>query len=257
MKWINKNIVDLRREATRRSERVSQAIFATRVKELHQRDGWWLIETPDGYQGFVENEHLSDSSSPTGSQWKVKEAIAAVQDITTNEVLTRFAFDTRLFAKTEEGKLVFVLPNGEPGYIPQEAAISAESTQDLAELERLARALVGTPYLWGGTSPFGFDCSGFVQRLYHFCFNIWLPRDTADQRQIGESVALEALKQGDLCFFPGHVALYVGDGVIIHSNRRRNGVSIDQLLKPKDPYGKELLKAFQGARRVNSEVLQT
>lgn len=257
MKYVNKNIVDLRREASRRSERVSQALFGTRVKELQQQDGWWLIETPDGYQGFVEKEHLSKLSSPPGREWKISEAIVPVRHLTTDEIVTRFVFDTRFCAKIEEGKLVIVLPSGEPGYIPQEAAIPGESMQDLAGLEKPARTLVGTPYLWGGTSPFGFDCSGFVQRLFHFCFNVWLPRDTAAQRQVGKPVALEALEEGDLCFFPGHVALYIGDGLIIHSNRRHNGVSVDQLLKPEDSYGKELMKDFQGARRVSLEVLHS
>jgi cell wall-associated NlpC family hydrolase len=121
---------------------------------------------------------------------------------------------------------------------------------DVEELERLARSFVGTPYLWGGVSSFGFDCSGFVQRLFHYCFNEWLPRDTAKQRRIGQEIALEDTKRGDLCFFPGHVALYIGEGWIVHANRHHNGVSVNRLFEPSDPYGEQLLKDFQEARRI-------
>ena len=255
MKCVNKSNIDLRAKPSTKSERVSQALFGAQVKVRQPKGEWCLIETPDDYQGFAETKHLSASFPPIGSEWKVKELSVPVHCVATDQVLTRFAFDTRFFAQSDGDYLIFALPTGEEGYVPREAAIAAETTQDMALLEQLARAFVGTPYLWGGVSSFGFDCSGFVQRLLHFCFNVWLPRDTADQRRIGKPVVLEELKRGDLCFFPGHVALYLGDGVIIHSNRYHNGVSVDQLVEPKDAYGKELLRDFQGARRVTFETL--
>jgi cell wall-associated NlpC family hydrolase len=141
-------------------------------------------------------------------------------------------------------------PFGQAGYIPRGTAGIALSTADLAGLVRLARTFVGVPYLWGGVSPSGFDCSGFVQRLFHYCFNLWLPRDTVDQRRVGKPVELGKLERGDLCFFPRHVALYVGDGEIIHSNRQHKGASLDGLLEPEDAYCKGFLRDFQGARRI-------
>jgi len=257
MKYVNKAIIDLRRESSVRSERVSQALFGTQVRELQAKDEWCLVETPDRYQGFVENKHLSTSPPPTGKQWKVREILVAVRSPNSNQVLTQLTFDTRFFAKTNEGRLILVLPTGEEGYIAQGTAVIARSTYDLIELERLAHTFVGTPYLWGGVSPLGFDCSGFVQRLLHYCFNEWLPRDTVDQRYIGKAIALEELRRGDLCFFPGHVALYLEDGLIIHSNRHYSGISINQLIKPTCIYEKELLRMSQGARRVPSRILGT
>jgi len=257
MKYVNKTIIDLRQESSVRSERVSQALFGTQVRELQARDEWCLVETPDGYQGFVENRYLSTLLPPTGKQWKVREILVTVRSPSSDQVLTQVTFDTRFFAKTNEGRLILVLPTGEQGYIPQGAAVIARSTYDLIELERLARSFVGMPYLWGGVSPLGFDCSGFVQRLLHYCFNEWLPRDTADQRYIGKPITVEELKRGDLCFFPGHVALYLEDGLIIHSNRHYSGISINQLLKPTCTYEKELLRRLQVARRVPSRTLGT
>jgi len=255
MKYVNKAIIDLRRESSVRSERVLQALLGTQVRELQVKDEWCLIETPDGYEGFVENKHLSTFLSPTGKQWKVRETLVTVRSPSRNQVLTQVIFDTRFFAKTNEGRLILVLPTGEQGYIPQGTAVIAKSTYDLIALERIARSFVGTPYLWGGVSPLGFDCSGFVQRLLHYCFNEWLPRDTADQRYIGKPITVEELERGDLCFFPGHVALYLEDGLIIHSNRHYSAISINQLLKPTCIYEKELLRRFQGARRLPSRIL--
>jgi len=249
MKWINKSIIDLRAKPSTRSERVSQALFGTAVNVRQSKDDWCLIETPDRYQGFVETKHLSVPFPPAGPAWKVTEAIVPVRDPATDQVLTRFAFDTRFCAEFDGDRLILLLPTDEKGYVPRDVAIATQSTLDEEQLEQLARSFVGTPYLWGGVSSFGFDCSGFVQRLFHYCFNEWLPRDTAAQRRIGEPIALEDMKRGDLCFFPDHVALYIGEGRIVHANRHHNGVSVNRLLQPTDPYGEQLLKDFQEARR--------
>jgi len=248
MSYINKTIVDLRREACANSERVSQALFGTKVKVHFSKGEWSEVKTPDAYRGFVEDRYLSQTHPSKGKQWKVKDAIVLVRRLNDDAILGRLAFDTRFFAWLRGGKLVLMSPSGEAGYIPRGTADIATATVDLAGLVQLARAFVGIPYLWGGVSPFGFDCSGFVQRLFHYCFNRWLPRDTVDQRRVGTPVELAALKRGDLCFFPGHVALYVGDGEIIHPNRQHNSVSLDRLLEPKDAYCRGLLRDFQGAR---------
>ena len=87
---------------------------------------------------------------------------------------------------------------------------------------KAARQFLGLPYLWGGTSGFGFDCSGLVYSVYAR-YGVDLPRDAADQQHAGKPVALDELKPGDLLFFAGpggkgpadHVAIYVGDGRVI------------------------------------------
>lgn len=205
-RWVNKTIADLRERPCTRSERVSQALFGTPVSLCQHTGEWCLVETPDHGQGFIETRHLAGAVRQKGGEWKLRQAIVPVRSPSTDQVLTRLAFDTRFFAQADNDRLVFTLPTGERGYVRKEAAVAAGSRLGLEQLEQLARSFVGTPYLWGGISPFGFDCSGFIQRLFHYCFNEWLPRDTVDQCRIGEQTRLEDLKRGDLCFFPGHVA---------------------------------------------------
>ena len=104
------------------------------------------------------------------------------------------------------------------------------------------KKFIGIPYLWGGLSPFGFDCSGLVQTVFRR-FGIYLPRDTSQQISSGEPVKLENISQLDLLFFPGHVGVCLGNGLFIHSSTKNNGVYIESL-------SGEWLKNLKSIRRV-------
>ncbi|MBS4174987.1 C40 family peptidase [Bacillus sp. FJAT-49736] len=131
--------------------------------------------------------------------------------------------------------LVFLLPAKE--------AAAASSSNVIKE----AKKYIGTPYRWGGTTPKGFDCSGFVS--YSFRKNgIILPHSAADMFKKGTSVSKSNLKPGDLVFFrtyskgASHVAIYLGNNRVIHSASK--GVRIDNL-------NSEYWKArYLGAKRI-------
>ncbi|WP_041437892.1 C40 family peptidase [Thermodesulfobium narugense] len=111
------------------------------------------------------------------------------------------------------------------------------NNQDLRqEIVRTALHLKGVSYRWGGTTPAGFDCSGFVQ--YVFRVNgISIPRDADSQYYDGSKVSTSNLKPGDLVFFqtyesgPSHVGIYIGDNRFIHA-AYHGGIMIDSLDEP-------------------------
>jgi beta-lactamase class A len=105
----------------------------------------------------------------------------------------------------------------------------------IGDLIRKGMEFFGTPYLWGGISPFGFDCSGFLFTLCDF-FGKKIPRDTCEQVKMGEEISFERIKPGDFLFFPGHVALYAGHNKILHANLRGGGVTLDSIRKSDKGY---------------------
>ncbi|MCE5285989.1 MAG: NlpC/P60 family protein [Pelosinus sp.] len=127
-------------------------------------------------------------------------------------------------------------------------APSRSLTTSAAQILRTAQQFIGVPYVWGGTSPNGFDCSGFTQ--YVFGLNgISLPRTADIQYEAGIPVRAEELKPGDLVFFstyepgPSHDGIYLGNGKFINATSSR-GIAIDRM---DSSYWKQ---RYLGARRV-------
>ena len=109
--------------------------------------------------------------------------------------------------------------------------LPVREARDLNDLTTLATSFLGVPYLWGGTTPNGFDCSGLVQYCYREVFNIELPRTTYYQCEVGVEVPFEELLPGDLLFFDDggdvhHVAMYLGDGYYVEAPHTGDVVKI-------------------------------
>jgi cell wall-associated NlpC family hydrolase len=122
-----------------------------------------------------------------------------------------------------------------PGPTPTLTALTRAGGDDLA---RNARRFLGAPYAWGGTSPAGFDCSGFVWYV-HKLAGRQLPRDVPGQFGAGPRVPRDQLQAGDTVFFqntykPGlsHNGIYVGEGRFIHAGDERSGVTTSALTDP-------------------------
>jgi cell wall-associated NlpC family hydrolase len=158
------------------------------------------------------------------------------------------------------------LPDGRAGYLPRRAAEDyaawKQSRRPTAEnIERTARKFLGRPYLWGGNSTKGFDCSGFVQQVF-FLNGIDLPHNAGSQSRLGAAVPLDAdlsqLKKGDLLFFGRHargdrpervthIGIYLGDKQFIQSAQMVRISSLD----PQSPIREEYrIRSLLGARRV-------
>jgi cell wall-associated NlpC family hydrolase len=159
------------------------------------------------------------------------------------------------------------LPEGRTGYVARAAdedLARGRQTRSAtpAALEATARQFLGVPYLWGGTSAKGFDCSGYAKTIY-WLNGVDLPRDADQQAEAGQPVSLDggfdALRKGDLLFFvsaPGrqgpitHVAFYLGGGEYLHASGMVKRNSLD----PRSPvYSESLVKRLVKARRFVGE----
>jgi cell wall-associated NlpC family hydrolase len=110
------------------------------------------------------------------------------------------------------------------------APAAGEQEQLGVRIARYAKRFVGVPYVYGGRSPRGFDCSGFTAYVYRR-FGIRLPHYTVAQYRRGRNVRVRRLRPGDLVFFHGlgHVGLYVGKGRFVHAPRRGTRVRVEPL----------------------------
>ena len=151
----------------------------------------------------------------------------------------------------EKGWQQVRLADGRTGFVP-ESILGEYYTAPLSQDEEtLRQALVdaamlyqGTHYRWGGKSPMGIDCSGLVSTAYMLC-GILIYRDAHIMEDFPiHEISLENVKPGDLLFFPGHVAMYLGHGRYCHSTGRSgdNGFAFNSL-NPDDPDYRADLKA--------------
>ena len=135
------------------------------------------------------------------------------------------------------------------GIKPSAEALHSSTGPTLAsKIISTAKKYIGVPYKWGGTTPKGFDCSGYVQYVFNK-HDIEIPRTSREQYNFGTKVSKSNLQPGDLVFFNtsgkgvSHVGIYIGDGQFIHSGTTK-GVVIAEL------FGAYWSKLYLGARRV-------
>lgn len=219
----------MRKTASEKSEVVSQSLFAEKLTILEIRDAWSLIQTPDGYSGWVLSDSLvALDSYPASLMVSSSSAhMYGEKDISAGPIQTLpFGVGVMAIDKDDSDWTSVQTPRGEILYM-HSGNLSLPHTIKKEELASFSRRFLGLPYTWGGRSSFGYDCSGFVQMLYSR-LGVSLPRDSymqaADPRL--QRIEISQLQVGDLIFWGleesriRHVGLFLGDGQFIHASAK-------------------------------------
>ncbi len=295
---VTANVANLHEEPSLQSGIASQVLLGAKVTPTDVRDGFCLVHTEDRYQGWIGAQHLADTWDdedyfPTSIATLFADVF--FRPDAQGELLTKLSVGTRVLlahgAATEEF-VPLLLPDKRIGYVHQvclnmthEGSITgpdlldqkARKAIDVSALKRqvlaavgaqaaqVAGRFIGTPYLWGGCSSFGLDCSGLVQMGYKLS-GVQLLRDAdlqwRDKRfervEEDRSLAEADLNSGDLVVFSSaegdrtrratHIGLALGDGRFVHASARRNGVYIDDC--ESEDYG----RIYLGAVRLSADA---
>lgn len=244
------SVINLRKLPDHSSELVSQALLGTPVKILKNEDSWLLVQTPDKYISWTEESSVRALTTRELNEWRKSDRYVYLNStgwIYSNTLQTSVTGDivagciVSVTGETGDYLRVF-LPDGREGFIEKKSALPwkdfiSEPGISGENIRNQALMLQGVPYLWGGTSPKGVDCSGLVQNVF-FMNGLILQRDASMQATHGRPVDITRdfnnLEKGDLLFFGNakriwHVAIYAGNGEYIHSSGRVMVNSLDSL----------------------------
>jgi len=222
-------VVNMYSKPSEAADVVSQAIYGSNVALLEQRAGWARIRTADEYTGWTPLAALKIGPPyPAARQRAMVSSLFAhiyrEPDVTAHAPLLTVPFETRLeILDGEQGRWHQArLADGRAGWVQAGDLTFSDAPLSTADMLALSRRFLGLPYTWGGTSSFGYDCSGFMQMLERR-HGVMLPRDAQPQADssVLKPVSRAELEPGDLLYFGAspqhitHTGMYLGDGQFI------------------------------------------
>lgn len=265
---ITLSAANMRSEPGHATELVSQALMGTPLKILDQYNGWYLVQSPDYYIGWMEGNGLAHFTLAEMERWK-KSNRYIYNHITGNafdspnrksSMVTDLVLGDLFEVESEVKRFLKIrLPDGRTGFVRKKDCLSwnewTNRKPDVEFIISVARQMLGVPYLWGGTSCKAVDCSGLTKTAY-YSQGIVLARDASQQARYGEHPdfnVIPNLQPGDLLFFGRsaqrvtHVGIHMGDGRYIHASGMVRINSID----PKAPdFNLSLRKNLVAASRI-------
>ncbi len=220
----------------------SELCFGTELEILEERNNWVFTRQKDGYLGWAYKPYLSEKVIEASTHLVTAPAIEVYAEPNANsEVITRVMSGTGVTIREVSGEWNQIAAN-KTGWVCSSTLRDIKDIPQTLEEKRKTIAqdavgMTGIPYLWGGTSGNGIDCSGFA-RLLHRWVGVEIPRD-ADMQAAASKRVETPFEIGDLLFFGEgdsnrhvtHVGVSLGGWRMIHSSRANNGVYIDDVEK--------------------------
>ncbi|KQS35885.1 C40 family peptidase [Pedobacter sp. Leaf194] len=270
------------------AEMLTQMILGTPVRVLKKQGGYYLVETPDGYLSYTDATAVSLMNADAFESWKNSKRIIYTFDF--GHAFSKADVNSTRVSDLVKGNILQVLaeersyykvgfPDKRIGYIKKtEAKLFSEwekrANPNADAILETAKTLIGVPYLWGGTSIKGVDCSGFTKTSY-FLNGVIIPRDASQQALVGTGIdvldadsisvekCLKNLQPGDLLFFSAakrrgvtggrvtHTAIYMGKGEFIQA---AGMVKVSSLVPETANYDEHQSKTLVSARRFLTEI---
>ena len=270
---------NIRSQPRHAAELATQSTLGTPLRVLKREGGWYLVQTPDDYLGWLDDGGFVLLDSAGYQRWRSAPKVVYLPDMGFARQAPRSdaPFVSDLLAGNilldlgSEGAFTKVgFPDGRQAYVPAAEVMSyrqwLDSRQPTVEnIIATAHRFMGRPYLWGGTSGKGVDCSGFTKTVFYLN-GLLLPRDASQQVHTGIDIpadtTLANLLPGDLLFYGRHatadspekvthVAIYLGDGQIIHAS---GAVKVESMRRGDPTFVEDRLRTYLRGRRVLGEA---
>ncbi|MGN7372810.1 C40 family peptidase [Bacillus halotolerans] len=261
--WLNSMTYDQRLGLCTDNVIQTQVLFGEEVLVTAEQDEWVSVVVPGqssrkdkrGYPGWMKKNQLKNTNLPQSNHTVAITKPTAFLYGDTGDKEIELSFLTALpLIEEENGFFKVATPFGDRLLRQTDAALVQNKKGTAEDIIQTGASFLGLPYLWGGISGFGFDCSGFMYSVFK-ANGYRIPRDAGDQAKTGKEVPLHDIGAGDLLFFAyeegngaiHHVGLSIGDGKMLHSPK--TGKSIEIITLKDTGYEKELC----AARRCFSE----